>query len=59
MCGYVSNIYVDAVNPKAWEALKREFGERYEWQYQEQVAYCRKYGLYVEDQMFIVPFPIE
>jgi hypothetical protein len=27
MCGYISNIYVDAANPEAWQGLKRESSE--------------------------------
>jgi hypothetical protein len=57
-CGYVGNIYVDAANPEIWGTLKREFGERYDKQYiKEQIAYCKKFGLYIEDHMFIVPVP--
>jgi hypothetical protein len=37
--GYVSNIYVDAANPEVWQALKREFGENYNDQYdRDQIA---------------------
>jgi hypothetical protein len=28
--GHVTNIYVDAANPEVWQALKREFSERYD-----------------------------
>ncbi|MDQ4014062.1 MAG: hypothetical protein M3146_10115 [Thermoproteota archaeon] len=57
-CGYVGNIYVDAANPEIWETLKREFGERYDRQYiKDQTAYCKKFGLSIEDQMFVVPVP--
>jgi hypothetical protein len=39
-CGYISNIYVDAANPEAWQALKREFGENYNdnW-FKDQIPY--------------------
>jgi hypothetical protein len=48
----------DAANPEIWETPKKEFGERYDQQYiKEQIAYCRIFGLYIEDQMFIVPVP--
>lgn len=54
--GHVSNIYVDAANPEVWQALKREFDENYDDHYvKDQIAECRKYNLYVEDRMFIVP----
>lgn len=32
-CGYISNIYVDAANPEVWQALKKEFDERFDEQY--------------------------
>jgi hypothetical protein len=55
---HVTNIYVDAANPEIWQALKKEFGERYDEQYiRETIAYAKKYNLHVEDQMFIVPVP--
>lgn len=54
--GHVSSIYVDAANPEVWQALKREFDENYDDHYvKDQIAECRKYNLYVEDRMFIVP----
>jgi hypothetical protein len=43
---HVTNIYVDADNPKVWQALKREFGEPYNQQYIiDQSIECRKYNL--------------
>jgi hypothetical protein len=43
---HVTNIYVDAANPKVWQALKREFGEPYNQQYiNDQSIECRKYNL--------------
>jgi len=37
--GHVTNIYVDAANPEVWQALKREFSERYDEQYiRDQIA---------------------
>jgi hypothetical protein len=57
-CGYVSNIYVDAANPGVWESLKREFNEPFNQQYiSNQIAYCKKYNLHLEDKMFVVPVP--
>jgi hypothetical protein len=54
--GYVCNIYVDAANPEVWQALKREFEERYDDQWvRDQIAECRKYNLHIEDRMFVVP----
>ena len=45
--GFVSNIYVDAANPKVWQALKQELEERYDEQYiKDQFAFCY---LYLED----------
>jgi hypothetical protein len=61
-CGYISNIYVDAANPEVWESLKREFNEPFNQQYMsEQIAYCKKYNLHLEDRMKIVsvPFAVE
>jgi hypothetical protein len=58
LCGYISNIYVDAANPEVWESLKKEFDERYDNQYvKDQFAYCKKYNLHVEDRMIVVPVP--
>jgi hypothetical protein len=55
-CGYISNIYVDAAAPSVWEALKREFGERYDYQYvKDQMAECRKYNTHIENRMQIIP----
>ena len=55
-CGHVNNIYVDASSPEIVQALKHEFEERYDEQWiSEQKAYCKKYNLYLEDRMFIVP----
>jgi hypothetical protein len=57
-CGHISNIYVDADNPEVWESLKREFNEPFNQQYMsEQIAYCKKYNLHLEDRMKIVPVP--
>jgi hypothetical protein len=43
---HVTNIYVDAANPKVRQALKREFGEPYNQQYiNDQSIECRKYNL--------------
>jgi hypothetical protein len=56
LCGYISNIYVDAANPEVWESLKKEFDESYNNQYvRDQFAYCKKYNLHIEDRMKIVP----
>jgi hypothetical protein len=57
-CGHISNIYVDAANPEVWESLKREFNEPFNQQYiSNQVAECKKYNLYIEDRMTVVPVP--
>ena len=57
-CEHVTNIFVDAANPEIWQALKREFGERYDERYvKETITYAKKYNLNIEDQMFIVPVP--
>jgi hypothetical protein len=57
--GHVTNIYIDAANPEVWQALKREFSERYNEHYiRETIAYAKKYNLHVEDRMFIVPVPV-
>lgn len=57
-CGHVTNIYVDAANPEIWQALKREFSEPFNEQYiTDQKAECKKYNLYLEDKMFVVPVP--
>ena len=57
-CGYISNVYCDAANPEVWQALKQEFNERYDEQYiKEQLAFCKKYNLHIEDRMIIVPVP--
>ena len=61
-CGHVSNIYVDASNPSFIQRLKKEFDEPFDDLYiRDKQAYCRKYNLHIEDQMFIVPttFSIE
>jgi hypothetical protein len=56
--GHINNIYVDAANPVVWQSLKREFDEPSEEQrVREKIAYAKKYNLYVEDQMRIVPVP--
>src|SRR5919108_666245 len=56
--GHITNIYVDAANPEVWQALKREFSERYDDHYiRETIAYAKKSNLHIEDQMFIVPVP--
>jgi hypothetical protein len=55
-CGYISNVYVDASSPEIVQALKREFGEPFNQQYMsEQIAYCKRYNLHLEDRMKIVP----
>ena len=42
--------------PEIVQALKHEFEERYDEQWiREQIAYCKKYNLHIEDRMFIVP----
>jgi hypothetical protein len=57
-CGHLSNIYVDAVNPVVWDALKREFNEPYNDQYvKDKIAYCKKNNIDVENRMFVVPVP--
>ena len=49
---------VDAANPEIWQALKKEFDEPYSEEYiRDKIAYCKKYNLWIEDQMFIVPVP--
>jgi hypothetical protein len=54
--GHVTILYCDAANPEVWQALKREFGENHNDQWvRDQIAECRKYNLYIEDRMFIVP----
>lgn len=56
--GYVSNIYVDAANPVVWQALKKEFDERYHETYlKETMAECKRYNIHVEDRMFVCPIP--
>jgi hypothetical protein len=58
MCGYISNIYVDAANPEVWESLKREFNEPFNQQYiREQITECKKSNLHIEDRMIVVPVP--
>jgi hypothetical protein len=58
-CGYISNIYTDAANSEIWESLKRELDEQYDNQYvRDQFAYCKKYNLYFEDRMIVVPVPV-
>jgi hypothetical protein len=57
-CGHVTNIYCDAANPVVWQGLKREFSEPFNEQYiSDQKAECKKYNLYLEDRMFVVPVP--
>jgi hypothetical protein len=54
----MTNIYVDAANPEIWQALKREFSKPLNVQYiSDQKAECKKYNLYLEDRIFIVPVP--
>jgi hypothetical protein len=51
-------IYVDAANPVVWQALKKEFGERYDDQYiRDTTIACKKYRTHVEDRMLVVPVP--
>ena len=58
MCGYFSNIYVDAANPEVWQALKRESSEPFNQRYLTgQIADCRKYNLHIEDRTIVVPVP--
>jgi hypothetical protein len=58
MCGYISNIYVDAANPEVWQGLKRESSEPFNQRYHTgQIADCRKYNLHIEDRMIVVPVP--
>jgi hypothetical protein len=57
-CGYVSNIYVDAANPEVWASLKREFEERYDIQYINDIrAECKKLNTHIENRMVVVPVP--
>jgi hypothetical protein len=54
--GHVNNIFVDASNPEVIQSLKQQFDERYDEQYvREQIVFCRKYNLHIEDKMFVVP----
>jgi len=54
--GAVSNIFVDAANPEVWETLKREYNERYDYAYvQEMIAFCRKHNLDLANRMHVVP----
>jgi hypothetical protein len=54
----INNIYVDAANPEIWQALKKEFGERYNEEYiRETIAHCKKYNLHIEGRMLVIPVP--
>jgi hypothetical protein len=54
----ITNIYVDAANPVVWQALKKEFGERYDDQYvRDTIIACKKYRTHIEDRMLVVPVP--
>lgn len=56
--GHISAIYCDSANPEVWQALKKEFGERYDEQYiKDQMAECKRYNLWVEDRM-LVSYPV-
>ena len=56
--GHISAIYCDSANPEVWQALKKEFGERYDEQYiKDQMAECKRYNLWVEDRMLVCPTP--
>ena len=56
--GHISAIYCDSANPEVWQALKKEFGERYDEQYiKDQMAECKRYNLWVEDRMLVCPIP--
>jgi hypothetical protein len=58
VCGYISNIYVDAANPEVWQALKGESSEPSSQRYLTgQIADCRKYNIHIEDRMIVVPVP--
>jgi hypothetical protein len=57
-CGYISNIYCDAANPEVWASLKREFDERYDIQYINDIrAECKRLNTHIENRMIVVPVP--